>query len=158
MYRNSEFQKQDQLRSAVRTQEYSTQVEEKSFDDLLLKESIVKDSKLSMPSDTTLEYTDYKGQVDSFAESLVVTKEKYSISSRGKALIALYAFLLISIFAFIIFNAAYLRGLDRKIQKAQGEVASLEEVVYEKEIELQNAKNIENILKKAVEDFGMEIR
>ena len=34
MYRNSEFQKQDQLRSAVRTQEYSTQVEEKSFDEI----------------------------------------------------------------------------------------------------------------------------
>ena len=135
MYRNSEVDKKEQLRAAVRSRDYS-ETAEQSFDALLTEETIVETSE-TMPSSTTLEYTDYKGDLDIQETPAITIKEKYTISTRGKAVIALYAFLIISIFAAIIFNATFLRGLDRNIQKTQNETAYTYAQYLEKEADLE---------------------
>ena len=155
MYRSSELEKQNELRNAISPTEYSTQSVEKSFDDLLLTEE-AEVSEMAMPSATTLEYVDYKGEEYDEVQEIVIPKEKYSISTRGKVLIAVYAFILLAIFAVIIFNATYLRGLDKKIQKAQQDVAVVQQLVDAKTMQLEEVSSQEAI-EKAAEKLGMEL-
>lgn len=152
MYRNSEIDKKEQLRAAVRTRDYS-ETAEQSFDALLTDETITETTE-TMPSSTTLEYTDYKGDLDIQETPSIVIKEKYTISTRGKALIALYAFLLVSIFAAIIFNATFLRGLDRNIQRTQTQNAYTYAQYVEMDADLEYKSSPEYIAEQATQ-MGM---
>ncbi len=153
MYTNSEVDKKEQLRAAVRTMDYSTTTEEESFDNLLVEQEVIE-STATMPSSTTLEYADYKGDIEVQQEESIIIKEKYKISARGKALIAVYAFIMISIFAFIIFNATFLRGLDRDIQRAETENAKIAVEVLQQNAKLKEVRSPETIVQEAIE-MGM---
>ena len=153
MYSNTGIDKKEQLKAAVRNRDFSTKVEEESFN-ALLKTDTITETDISVPSETTLEYADFKGDIEVKENTSIVVKEKYSISARGKALIALYAFLLISIFAAIIFNATFLRGLDKNIQKAQTEKAAIETVYIIQNERYEEVKSPEYIVEQAIE-MGM---
>lgn len=153
MFNNTEIDKKEQLRAAVRNRDFSTKVEEESFDALLTTDTITE-TDISVPSSTTLEYADFKGDIEVKENTSIVVKEKYSISARGKALIALYAFLLISIFAAIIFNATFLRGLDKNIQKAESEKTATQNVYMIQNERYEQVKSPEYIIEQAIE-LGM---
>ena len=105
-----------------------------------------------MPSQTTLEY---KGtsSTDVFTAtktySSVEVNTKYKISTKGKVLIAVYVLLIAMIFAFIAFNANFLRSLDNKIDTANEEVANLQLELDESLEKLNQASSDESIIEEA---------
>ena len=159
MYNYGNREKQEELRTASRTKEYTTHYEEEnSFADLL-KDNVSVDSEDVMPSNSTLEY---KGEYGNYLQNknvekakTVATKEHYTISAKGKALIAVYAFILISIFAFIIFNATLLRSLDKKLDKSKSDVAVKQEEVVELQANFEQLSSNENVIKEAIERLNM---
>ena len=159
MYNYGNREKQEELRTAIRTKEYTTHYEEEnSFVDLLDKDVMVETEDV-MPSSTTL---GYKGEYENYLQNKnvekaksVATKERYTISAKGKALIAVYAFILISIFAFIIFNATLLRNLDKKLDRSKTDVAIKQEEVIELKANLEEISSNENVIKEAIERLNM---
>ena len=105
-----------------------------------------------MPSQTTLEY---KGtsSTDVFTAtktySSVEVNTKYKISTKGKVLIAVYVLLIAIIFAFIAFNANFLRSLDNQIDTANEEVANLQLELDESLEKLNQASSDESIIEEA---------
>lgn len=160
MYNYGNRDKQEELRTAIRTKEYTARFEEEnSFADLLEGNAVVETADV-MPSTTTL---GYKGEYEHYlhnkniekVKESVSTKEHYTISAKGKALIAVYAFILISIFAFIIFNATLLRNLDKKLDQSKANVAIKQEEVVELQANLDQLSSNENVIKMAIERLNM---
>ncbi len=151
-------EKQEELRTAIRTKEYTRFEEENSFVNLL-NEGATVESEDVMPTSTTLgykgEYENYVNSRNVERERAVATKERYTISAKGKALIAVYAFILISIFAFIIFNATLLRNLDKKIDDTKNEVETRQEEVIALQDNLNVLSSNENIINEAVNRLNM---
>lgn len=110
------------------------------------------------PSVETLAHTGeyksgyYKNQYKSDVESIT---ENYRLSGKGKIVIAIYSLLLILVFALIIFNAKYLRGMDNKIQNTQQEVVRITQEVEEVKEKLKEASSDETIISKAKEFLNM---
>ena len=150
--------KQDELRTAIRTKEYTRYEEENSFANLL-NQSVAVENEDVMPSSTTLEYLgkyeSYVNNKSAEKEKTTAVKERYTISAKGKVLIAVYAFILISIFAFIIFNATLLRNLDKKLDKTKTEVVTRQEEVIALQDNLNVLSSNENVIKEAVDRLNM---
>ena len=110
------------------------------------------------PSVETLAHTGeyksgyYKNQYKSDVESIT---ESYKLSGKGKIVIAIYSLLLVLVFALIIFNAKYLRGMDNKIQNTQQEVVKITQEVEEVKAKLEEASSDETIISKAKEFLNM---
>ncbi len=151
-------EKQEELRTAIRTKEYTRFEEENSFANLLADNVAVENEDV-MPSSTTLgykgEYENYLNNRNAEKEKMVATKERYTISAKGKVLIAVYAFILLSIFAFIIFNATLLRNLDKKLDRTKTEVVTKQEEIIALQDDLNVLSSNENVIKEAVERLNM---
>ena len=159
MYNYGNRDKQEELRTAIRTKEYTAHYEEENSFANLLEDNFAVETEDVMPSSTTL---GYKGEYENYLQNknvekakAVVTKERYTISAKGKALIAVYAFILISIFAFIIFNATLLRSLDKKLDKSKTDVAVKQEEVVALQENLEQLSSNENVIKEAIERLNM---
>lgn len=113
---------------------------------------VVEDADL-MPSQTTLEYKGTSNaevfNTRTTTYSSVETNVKYKISAKGKVLIAVYVLLITMIFAFIAFNANFLRSLDGKIKTAEEEVANLQLDLEESLEKLNQASSDETIIEEA---------
>jgi len=81
-------------------------------------------------------------------------KNSYSINTKGKILIAVYALVVITVFALIMLNSRMLKNMDSSIDGYNAKINGLTEQVETLNEELNYVKSDEVIISKA-EDMGM---
>ena len=125
----------------------------------MVKASIVSDEDV-MPSNTTMQF-DKNGNpeifddVRSLSKSESKVKREYSISAKGKVLIAVYALVVATIFSLIMLNSRMLKNLDNSINNYSSQVSELSKEYSQVMGELDVAMSDETIIEKALE-MGME--
>ena len=120
-----------------------------------------------MPSNTTMQF-DKNGNPEIFEDVRSLnkgvskenrdenkTRREYSISAKGKVLIAVYALVVTTIFSLIILNSRMLKKLDNSINNYSSQVSELSKEYTQVMEELDVAMSDETIIEKALQ-MGME--
>lgn len=108
----------------------------------------------SMPSATTMEYQHQGENLENYHEKGESVDKQYTINTKGKILIAVYALVVVTVFALIILNTRLLKTMNASYALKQTEISRLSKEVDDLHKELNYVSSDEVIEEKA-EEKGM---
>lgn len=111
----------------------------------------------SAPSDTTMQF--FTGRAQSASENPYefsrekgeAVDKKYTVNTKGKILIAVYALVVVTVFALIILNTRLLKTMNATSESKRAEIAALSQEVTDLKQELDYVSSDEVIEEKAAE-------
>ena len=116
--------------------------------------SKVEESDLC-PSSTTMQFKGEKAEAEVFRDIHEEAATSYKINTKGKLLIAVYALVIVTLFALIILNTRALKSLDADIENMNASVAQLQSQSVRLTEDLEYISSDENIMDRAENELNM---
>lgn len=117
------------------------------------KEQMVYTTDDSAPSATTMQFVsnEVANPFEDYHKKGEAVDKKYTINTKGKILIAVYALVVVTVFALIILNTRLLKSMNATSYAKEQQIAQLSEEVNELKSELNYVSSDEVIEEKAAE-------
>lgn len=107
------------------------------------------------PSSTTMQFKEEMDEAEVFKDVREQTVTSYKINAKGKLLIAVYALVVVTLFALIVMNTRALKTLDADIANMKESVALLQQEGERVQDDLAYASSEENIINRAENELDM---